>query len=372
MKVTGTKKLLIILFALTCALALGFGVVIARNASTGKGGVAYAEVTLPEATDAETSTEDGEEVSDAEEEKAEEEYDPRYDEGVIAEIAELTEIDAKFISFYCHVKEVDANELLTLISDAQEELRVNPGSENGYVINTPDGEQEGEIPDSGSEILSEIYNDIRLFASQYCNGEVSVTAEEETDDWFVSPDEASPYATYRYVGWNRSEFVNNNKYSYYRSTNGGKTWNNVTSSISFTTYFDSLPTPSYTNTGWSDSNGVWHNLWDHCGQRTVLELAPGEIFKINCVRTTSSPPYNIDGSHIANNPHWSEYLNFGWNAGTSYFVIDGDTPSGTEMLVYNSFPDLSSTANNGTYNGYLNFFTWANATAGWTSLNYTN
>ncbi len=97
--------------------------------------------------------------------------------------------------------------------------------------------------------------------------------------------------------------------------------------------------------------------------------APGEMFKINCVRTTSSPPYNIPGSHIANNPHWSEYLNFSWNVGTSYFVIDGDAPSGTEMLVYNSFPGLSETANNGTYNGYLNFFTWANATAGWTSQN---
>ncbi len=94
------------------------------------------------------------------------------------------------------------------------------------------------------------------------------------------------------------------------------------------------------------------------------------MFKITCQRWANN--YRIDGSHIANNPHWSEYLNFGWNAGTSYFVIDGDTPSGTEMLVYNSFPALSSTANNGTYNGYLNFFTWANATAGWTSLIYTN
>ena len=93
------------------------------------------------------------------------------------------------------------------------------------------------------------------------------------------------------------------------------------------------------------------------------------MFKINCVRTTSSHPYDIDGSHIANNTHWSEYLNFGWNVGTSYFVIDGDTPSGTEMLVYNYFHDLSATGNNGTYNGYLNFFTWANATAGWTSQN---
>ncbi len=93
------------------------------------------------------------------------------------------------------------------------------------------------------------------------------------------------------------------------------------------------------------------------------------MFKINCVRTTSSRPYNISGSHYANNPHWSEYLNFSWNVGTSYFVIDGDTPSGTEMLVYNYFHDLSATGNNGTYNGYLNFFTWANATAGWTSQN---
>ena len=93
------------------------------------------------------------------------------------------------------------------------------------------------------------------------------------------------------------------------------------------------------------------------------------MFKINCVRTTSSPPYNILGGHKANNTHWSEYLNFSLNEGTSYFVIDGDTPSGTEMLVYNSFPALSATGDNGTYNGYLNFFTWANATAGWMSQN---
>ena len=94
------------------------------------------------------------------------------------------------------------------------------------------------------------------------------------------------------------------------------------------------------------------------------------MFKINCVRTTyNNKAYNIPGSHYANNTHWSEYLNFSWNEGTSYFVIDGDTPSGTEMLVFNKFPALSATGDNGTYNGYLNFFTWANATAGWTSQN---
>ena len=91
------------------------------------------------------------------------------------------------------------------------------------------------------------------------------------------------------------------------------------------------------------------------------------MFKITCQRWANN--YRIAGSHIANNTHWSEYLNFSWNVGTSYFVIDGDAPSGTEMLVCNSFPALSATVNNGTYNGYLNFFTWANATAGWTSQN---
>ncbi len=91
------------------------------------------------------------------------------------------------------------------------------------------------------------------------------------------------------------------------------------------------------------------------------------MFKITCQRWSNN--YRIAGDHWPNNTHWSEYLNFSWNAGTSYFVIDGDTPSGTEMLVYNYFPALSSTASTGTYNGYLNFFTWANATAGWTSQN---
>ncbi len=54
------------------------------------------------------------------------------------------------------------------------------------------------------------------------------------------------------------------------------------------------------------------------------------MFKINCVRTTyNNKAYNISGDHWPNNPHWSEYLNFSWNEGTSYFVIDGDAPSGT-------------------------------------------
>ena len=143
MKVTGTKKLLIILFALTCALALGFGVVIARNASTGKGGVAYAEVTLPEADGSETSAEDGEEVSDAEEEKAEEEYDPRYDEGVIAEIAEKLGYRADLLNIYLRLNNFDANEILQHVKEAQE-AEALIGKENAVAF-TPEEAKNGDL-----------------------------------------------------------------------------------------------------------------------------------------------------------------------------------------------------------------------------------
>jgi len=228
MKVTGTKKLLIILFALTCALALGFGVVIARNASTGKGGVAYAEVTLPEATDAETSTEDGEEVSDAEEEKAEEEYDPRYDEGVIAEIAKLADIDASFVSLYCHVRNIDANDLLSSIIDGQEKLRNNSADEFGYMMKTPDGEVEGELPEENvndeEDSLFNIYSDMHSFAEEYYQGEVVVSEDE---DWFLDPDSVSGYVNYRYVGYNNSNFLNGNRITYYKSTTGTSGWSQI-------------------------------------------------------------------------------------------------------------------------------------------------
>ena len=370
MKVTGTKKLLIILFALTCALALGFGVVIARNASTGKGGVAYAEVTLPEATDAETSAEDGEEVSDAEEEKAEEEYDPRYDEGVIAEIAKLTEMDAKFISFYCHVKEVDANELLTLIVDAQEDLRVNQSSENGCVIKTPDGEQKGDLNDVAEKNLDKIYNDIRLFVIEYSNAEISVSEEE---DYFISPDEISSYVNYRYVGYNNSTFLRYNNYYYKRSTDGGNTWTSDTS-ISFEPYFQALPSPSFTEGQWTDPvTGEEKYVSDYCGVRTVITLAPGEMFKIIWdVPSGTANNYALYGN-MQYDPHLHENVNHGPSAGyTNYYVIDGDAPTGTVFLLNSYFSYMWAINDASPWDRRIDFFTWEDPTANWASGDSVN
>ena len=355
---------------MTCALALGFGVVIARNASTGKGGVAYAEVTLPEATDAETSAEDGEEVSDAEEEKAEEEYDPRYDEGVIAEIAKLTEMDAKFISFYCHVKEVDANELLTLIVDAQEDLRVNQSSENGCVIKTPDGEQKGDLNDVAEKNLDKIYNDIRLFVIEYSNAEISVSEEE---DYFISPDEISSYVNYRYVGYNNSTFLRYNNYYYKRSTDGGNTWTSDTS-ISFEPYFQALPSPSFTEGQWTDPvTGEEKYVSDYCGVRTVITLAPGEMFKIIWdVPSGTANNYALYGS-MQYDPHLHENVYHGPAAGyTNYYVIDGDAPTGTVFLLNSYFSYMWAINDASPWDRRIDFFTWEDPTANWASGDSVN
>lgn len=212
MKVTGTKKLLIILFALTCALALGFGVVIARNASTGKGGVAYAEVTLPEADGSETSAEDGEEVSDAEEEKAEEEYDPRYDEGVIAEIAEKIGYRADLLNIYLRLNNFDANEILQHVKEAQE-AEALIGKENAVAF-TPEEAENGDLKVAAefnelskkASFVDELIQDILAFNGEYEKGNVTVSEEDTEKDWYIAPDDFSSYkgsaTSILYVGYN--------------------------------------------------------------------------------------------------------------------------------------------------------------------------
>ena len=105
------------------------------------------------------------------------------------------------------------------------------------------------------------------------------------------------------------------------------------------------------------------------GQRTVIELAPGEMFQINCYRPNSSHANNTDGNNVGS-VHWNAAVNFGWNVGTSYFRIDGDTPTGTEMIVYSNM--LNVTHQTGKYNGYNTFFTWANAGYNYGSLSETH
>ena len=93
------------------------------------------------------------------------------------------------------------------------------------------------------------------------------------------------------------------------------------------------------------------------------------MFQINCYRPNSSHSNNTDGNYV-NFGHWNAAVNFSWNAGTSYFRIDGDTPTGTEMIVYSAM--LNATHETGKYNGYNTFFTWANAGYNYGSLSETH
>ena len=102
--------------------------------------------------------------------------------------------------------------------------------------------------------------------------------------------------------------------------------------------------------------------------RTVIELAPGEMFQINCHRAGSSSN-NTNGNYV-DFGHWNAAVNYGWSIGTSYFRIDGDTPTGTEMIVYSAMS--SETHNTSKYNGYNTFFTWANAGYNYGSLSETH
>ena len=88
------------------------------------------------------------------------------------------------------------------------------------------------------------------------------------------------------------------------------------------------------------------------------------MFQINCHRAGANTN-NTAGGNVGS-VHWNTA-----DAGTSYFRIDGDTPSGTEMIVY-------SNMSNGThhisykYMGYNTFFTWANAGYNYGSLSETH
>ena len=93
------------------------------------------------------------------------------------------------------------------------------------------------------------------------------------------------------------------------------------------------------------------------------------MFQINCYRA-SALTNNADGGNV-DFGHWNAVVNFSGNPGTSYFRIDGDTPTGTKMIVY-------SNMSNGThhisykYMGYNTFFTWANAGYNYGSLSETH
>ncbi|MDE6442179.1 MAG: hypothetical protein K2L12_05465, partial [Clostridia bacterium] len=184
MKITGTKKLLIIFLTLVCALTAGlFGVLFKGNNMP-----ASAETSVVNADNADDGVQDGgedklvepsqtplEEAADeeqSEEQVVEEpEYDETYDEGYLHDAAELTGIRYDVLNLFAHVCEVPAR---TILENAEK----NPEEVVEVVTSFAESYQKGEI-----------YND---------------DSSVEEEDWFVAPDQMG---TFGYLVGLQTEWV---------------------------------------------------------------------------------------------------------------------------------------------------------------------
>ena len=137
MRITGTKKIIIILLALSCVLATGVGVMFKRAEAPS---VSYAQERVVEEERAESGREDASADSAADEgaQEEEEEYDERYDEGVLNSIADRTGIKFEYVDFYARSMEITAAELEEFVdtdlqTTAETILAFNNDYEAGYI-----------------------------------------------------------------------------------------------------------------------------------------------------------------------------------------------------------------------------------------------
>ena len=112
MKITGTKKFLILFITLICAIAVGLGIMLAgpNNSASAKEVQTVAE--NPEAQDGDKLTPpDSASVEDEELSETEEEYDPRFDEFELRTLAEQMNLDYELVNFYAHATDTGVAEL---------------------------------------------------------------------------------------------------------------------------------------------------------------------------------------------------------------------------------------------------------------------
>ncbi len=382
MKITGTKKLLIIFFALICALTAGLGVVITRSAS---GSIVYAEDTAPSGTPVEKLEEelsDGE--TDETEEIAEEEYDVRFDDSVISEIADLFGFNPDVVRLYCHIGGYDAQSLLAALI----EERDNGIAEQNKVIDY-DKDRDGAIPEEymqsptpDSEFGDSLREDILAFASDYFEGLVSVSEEDTQKDWFISPDEITLYAS----GWGGGSFswriinfrdnYNTGAFNFYvenlNATTNSNKWTNITSQVINDA---NLHIPGYSgnlSNVWGNyeyqynetlalgrnvnaNNGDIMTSGPHnfncdpgyqCGYKITITLEPGQKLRFTTYMNNPSSTSSTNGLYTnyfrygasnGGNAHWSKILFFGNDSSSSgkssELIVDGDAPTGCVFFI---------------------------------------
>ena len=277
MRITGTKKLWIIILALLCALTVGVaGSIFAAVSARAEQSAAEAPSVVVETEDKEEDTssaaadssdafpevekddkEEGDKEEDtssaaadssdtfpqgegynkeeAETEEEEEVYDEKYDEGVLRAVSELTGIEFDVISFYSHSFEISASELFE------------------YSLENPDG----------------LINEISEFLNLYSNGcIVNGDKSIEDEDWFLPPDGAGTYAYYG-VGQNT-------------------VWTNYYATKTYTGELGLWGSPEYTIGTYAYHWGGTYNLAPgRFGRYSFVWLDPGEEYEFGVYSTCS-------------------------------------------------------------------------------------
>ena len=340
MKITSTKKLIIILLTLICALAVGLGVM-------------WSAAETPSALSATAvSVEDGAEPDEAElpeeesEEKEYEEYDPAFDEARLRALAEELQIDFAVVNFYAHANNISVEELEAQLND---EKLVVPWDEQFYDASTNSihytdedmkavgvADEAHEHNEDGECVLGDdtLADRINGFRMSYAKGETVLEGLDENADWFISPDEVSEY-----LSWNTWVYCG-------PTSHGVQFWTNKQGYINLSWSYN-FPTVA----GYGAYNGIYNNLgyndptklaefnllpskggW---GQYATITLEPGEIFAVGAARyndhhdwvrswaTTAGLISRYSGDSVSDRAYYWGYF-------------DGDAPTGTVLQFYKS------------------------------------
>ena len=329
MQITGTKKLIIILLSTVCAFAAGLGVLfgggVGAEALSADGGTVssvtdekvdgysatdklYAEIENAGNADGISDTQNQQSDERETEDTAESEYDERYDEGVILEIAERLNVDVKLINMYLRAKEIDARDILAQLEEDKDTVENTPEYEVQVVAPGEEAEEPEYEPLNGDIILEEIDE----FKNEYEAGAISLDEEAEDEDWYVAPDEISSYYSWTYFRWNdaRNIGVYLSKAASATEVHGSGAVRSFVSGAAYT--------------------------------RFTIKLAPGEQFTATLVGN-SAYGTNWTRAYITYtaNSHWARTLCYQDaldNGGKkSIFTIDGDAPTGTRFAVRKNF-----------------------------------
>ena len=424
MKITGTKKLLIILLSLMCVFAVSLGVVISRSGVSHASDTSYDE-SVDDATayedDGDISGEENipmdgtlssdEDISGDEEDTSENVYDEEYDESVIRSIADILNLKYELVSFYCHANDLDVNSILDNLIEEQRRVALAASRDGSFIYDREkDGELTQEMIEESQKVESDdayyerdgIRQDIMLFCEEYVGGKISLTQEDEDEDWFVAPDDISSYA----YTWYMAKYTVNSKTSgqgYVVIYKGkGSSWTNITSEVTggdvivpsgnarYLSVYNTT-TRTYTYRDYynnidlvSSASNYYSSLYLQVGFHAIIELEPGEGLKLTYyMATTSSSTCRITYAHYGSggvtsslassaSSHIEKVYWYGGNtpnAGlTSEVYVDGDAPTGSVFYIGRNKPvDVS---NNGAYYNIISWHSSAanNATGTSTSL----